>query len=276
MRRSNVDGLTVGTWTWSVRSDRAASYLGACASTWSTRRPSRRPTTGRWPRRSRGGRGGRAVHEPLRLRRRAARRRRTCATTRFYRRAPGAGARVAGRRARPARAGHAALPPPRARRRRRALPVAGGPGPRRPPAAPAPALLTAHDVLPREPRPGQLAGQRRLYERMDAIVVHSAHGARAAGRRARRRPRRVHVIPHGVVRATRRDAARAAAVATTDKPVVLFFGLLRPTRASTCCSTRGARSTDAELWVVGMPRMDAGSSTGRTCAPRCAARTSSR
>jgi hypothetical protein len=40
-----------------------------------------------------------------------------------------------------------------------------------------PRLLTAHDVLPREPKPGQLDGQRRLYERMDAIVVHSEHGA---------------------------------------------------------------------------------------------------
>ena len=40
-----------------------------------------------------------------------------------------------------------------------------------------PRVLTAHDVLPREPRPGQLAGQRALYERMDAVVVHSEHGA---------------------------------------------------------------------------------------------------
>ncbi|HWY91163.1 MAG TPA: glycosyltransferase, partial [Solirubrobacteraceae bacterium] len=39
-----------------------------------------------------------------------------------------------------------------------------------------PLVLTAHDVLPREPRPGQLAAQRRLYDRFDAIVVHSGHG----------------------------------------------------------------------------------------------------
>ena len=39
-----------------------------------------------------------------------------------------------------------------------------------------PLVLTAHDVLPREPRPGQLAAQRRLYDRFDAIVVHSEHG----------------------------------------------------------------------------------------------------
>ena len=39
-----------------------------------------------------------------------------------------------------------------------------------------PLVLTAHDVLPREPRRGQLRAQRRLYERMDAVVVHSEHG----------------------------------------------------------------------------------------------------
>ncbi len=41
-----------------------------------------------------------------------------------------------------------------------------------------PLLLTAHDVLPREPRPGQLSAQRRAYERVDAVVVHSEHGRR--------------------------------------------------------------------------------------------------
>jgi hypothetical protein len=40
-----------------------------------------------------------------------------------------------------------------------------------------PRLLTAHDVLPREAGPGRRAGQRRLYARMDAVIVHSEHGA---------------------------------------------------------------------------------------------------
>ncbi len=39
-----------------------------------------------------------------------------------------------------------------------------------------PVVLTAHDVLPREPRPGQRRAQRRLYARVDAVVVHSEHG----------------------------------------------------------------------------------------------------
>jgi hypothetical protein len=40
-------------------------------------------------------------------------------------------------------------------------------------------VITAHDVLPREPLPGQRDAQRQLYERMDAVVVHSEHGRAA-------------------------------------------------------------------------------------------------
>src|SRR4051812_20682640 len=62
-----------------------------------------------------------------------------------------------------------------------------------------PRVLTAHDVLPREPRRGQLAGQRALYERMDAIVVHSAHGAARLHDELGLNPANVHVIPHGAL-----------------------------------------------------------------------------
>src|ERR1700679_1130228 len=41
-----------------------------------------------------------------------------------------------------------------------------------------PLVITAHDVLPREARPGQRAAQRRLYAHFDAVVVHSEHGRR--------------------------------------------------------------------------------------------------
>ena len=76
-----------------------------------------------------------------------------------------------------------------ARRRRRALPVADASSmldgllfrARRP------LVLTAHDILPREPRPGQRAAQRRLYEHFDAVVVHSEHGRAAPDGRARGR-----------------------------------------------------------------------------------------
>jgi glycosyltransferase involved in cell wall biosynthesis len=61
-------------------------------------------------------------------------------------------------------------------------------------------VLTAHDLLPREPRRGQLAAQRRLYERMDAVVVHSEHGRRRLSDELGLDGTRVHVIPHGVLR----------------------------------------------------------------------------
>src|SRR5919198_656737 len=40
-----------------------------------------------------------------------------------------------------------------------------------------PRVLTAHDVLPREARPGQRAATRRLLRSMDAVVAHTEHSA---------------------------------------------------------------------------------------------------
>ena len=123
-----------------------------------------------------------------------------------------------------------------------------------------PLVLTAHDVLPREPRRGQHAAQRRLYERVDAIVVHSEHGRARLIDTLGITAEKVSVIPHGAfthlldVPGERPLPAELAAV---DKPVVLFFGLLRPYKGLDVLldAWRGAE-LDAELWIVGMPRMD--------------------
>lgn len=167
-------------------------------------------------------------------------------------------------------------------------------------AGPRPKLvLTAHDVLPREPRPGQRAAQRRLYERMDAVVVHSEHGRRRLTEELGLDPGRVHTIPHGVLApwegaaaAPTADRASEAAgrPATTGQPatevpttmtpggepgrlpaelrgtagpVVMFFGLLRPYKGLDVLleAWRGVGGATpgvpgAELWIVGMPRMD--------------------
>jgi glycosyltransferase involved in cell wall biosynthesis len=151
------------------------------------------------------------------------------------------------------------------------------------PAAPRrsrPALvLTAHDVMPREPRPGQLSAQRRLYDRFDAIVVHSEHGRERLTRELGVDPDRVHVIPHGVFTHLA-EAPPQPSPFQTDKPVVLCFGLMRPYKGidvllqawrmlgtppadpladpHTTPTTRPADppALDAELWIVGMPRMD--------------------
>ena len=123
-----------------------------------------------------------------------------------------------------------------------------------------PVVLTAHDVLPREPRRGQLAAQRRLYERVDAVVVHSEHGRDRLVDALGIAPRKVSVIPHGAfthLRDVPGERALPAELAAVDKPVVLFFGLLRPYKGlDVLLDAWRAADLDAELWIVGMPRMD--------------------
>jgi glycosyltransferase involved in cell wall biosynthesis len=119
-----------------------------------------------------------------------------------------------------------------------------------------PRLLTAHDVLPREPRAGQLRAQRRLYERMDAVVVHSEHGRDRLTGELGLDPARVRVIPHGAfTHLTAVPGARPLPphLEAVDRPVVLFFGLLRPYKGLDVLLDAWRGIDDAELWVVGRP-----------------------
>ena len=118
-----------------------------------------------------------------------------------------------------------------------------------------PLVLTAHDVLPREPRPGQLRGQRRLYERFDAVVVHSEHGRRRLTSELGIEAARVHVIPHGVFEHLA-AAPETPAPFETELPVVLCFGLMRPYKGIDLLLEAWRGIEGAELWVAGMPRMD--------------------
>jgi glycosyltransferase involved in cell wall biosynthesis len=118
-----------------------------------------------------------------------------------------------------------------------------------------PLVLTAHDVLPREPRPGQRDAQRRLYDRFDAIVAHSAHGRTRLIDELGVDAERVHVIPHGAF-AHLAEAPESPPPFQTDKQVVLFFGLLRPYKGIDVLLDAWRTIDDAELWIAGMPRMD--------------------
>jgi glycosyltransferase involved in cell wall biosynthesis len=118
-----------------------------------------------------------------------------------------------------------------------------------------PRVLTAHDVLPREALPGQRAAQRRLYDRMDAVVVHSEHGRARLVDELGLDPARVHVIPHGVLR-PKGDAPLPPELAAFDGPVALCFGLLRPYKGIDVLLEAWRGITGAELWIVGAPRMD--------------------
>jgi glycosyltransferase involved in cell wall biosynthesis len=121
-----------------------------------------------------------------------------------------------------------------------------------------PRVLTAHDILPREPRRGQVAATRRLVRRMDAVVAHSEHGARRLREELAVDPERVRVIPHGAFDYLTRlpeETPLPPELAAVQGPVVLFFGLLRPYKGLDVLLEAWRSVSGAELWVVGMPRM---------------------
>jgi len=121
-----------------------------------------------------------------------------------------------------------------------------------------PLVLTAHDVLPREARPGQRRAQRRLYGHFDAVVVHSEHGRERLTEELGVDAARVHVIPHGAFThlAESADDAGCPVPSATDGPVVLCFGLMRPYKGIDLLLEAWRGIEGAELWVVGAPRMD--------------------
>ncbi len=122
-----------------------------------------------------------------------------------------------------------------------------------------PLVLTAHDVLPREPTPGQRDAQRRLYERVDAVVVHSEHGRDRLIDEGAVDPAKVTVIRHGAFTHLLDvpDAKPLSGeLAGVRVPIVLLFGLMRPYKGIDVALEAWRGITGAELWIVGMPRMD--------------------
>jgi glycosyltransferase involved in cell wall biosynthesis len=125
-----------------------------------------------------------------------------------------------------------------------------------------PRLITAHDVLPREASPGQRAGQRALYARMEAVIVHSEHGAARLRDEAGVDASKIHVIPHGAfhdLAATAPGPLPEELGARAGGPIALFFGLLRPYKGVDVLLEAWQRAEwppGAELWIVGRPRMD--------------------
>jgi glycosyltransferase involved in cell wall biosynthesis len=121
-----------------------------------------------------------------------------------------------------------------------------------------PRLFTAHDVLPREPRRGQAAAFRRLMRKMDALVVHSKHGARRLRGELGLEEARIEVIPHGAFdHLTRLPAEHPlpAELAAVEDPVVLFFGFVSPYKGVDVLLEAFASLRGAELWIVGVPRV---------------------
>jgi glycosyltransferase involved in cell wall biosynthesis len=121
-----------------------------------------------------------------------------------------------------------------------------------------PTVLTAHDLLPREPRPGQARFQRRLYDAVDAVVVHSGYGRDQLVSGLGVDAAKVRVIPHGAFKhltLQRKELPLPEKLGAVREPVVLFFGLLRPYKGIETLLDAWRGIDGAELWIVGRPRM---------------------
>jgi glycosyltransferase involved in cell wall biosynthesis len=86
---------------------------------------------------------------------------------------------------------------------------------------------------------------------MDAVIVHTRHGADLLGG-----GERVHVIPHGAFEHLTRQRAEHPLpdeLAAVEGPVVLYFGLIRPYKGVDVLVEAFRQVKGAELWVVGRP-----------------------
>jgi glycosyltransferase involved in cell wall biosynthesis len=101
----------------------------------------------------------------------------------------------------------------------------------------------------------------RLLAQMDAVVVHSDHGARRLESDFGVAPQKLRVIPHGAFDYLTRqqdEVALPAELREVKGPVILAFGLVRPYKGIDVLLEAFRRVDGAELWVVGMPRMPMG------------------
>lgn len=108
-----------------------------------------------------------------------------------------------------------------------------------------PQVLTMHNVI-RRGRSG-----RALADRMDAVIVHTRHGAELLGNGPR-----VHVIPHGAFEHLARqpdERPLPPELASVEGPVVLCFGVVRPYKGVDVLVEAFRSIGGAELWVVGRP-----------------------
>lgn len=108
-----------------------------------------------------------------------------------------------------------------------------------------PRVLTMHNVIRRE------ALDIRLASKMDAVIVHTRHGAELLAGAGN-----VHVIPHGAFEHLTHQADERPLppeLASVERPVVLYFGLVRPYKGVDVLVEAFHQVEGAELWVVGRP-----------------------
>lgn len=121
-----------------------------------------------------------------------------------------------------------------------------------------PRVYTMHWRLPdRGSRIGRTLAA--LLAEFDAVVAHTEHGRRRLSADFGVDPARIEVIPHGAfdyLTRQRHERPLPAELRAVEAPVILAFGLVRPYKGTDLLLEAFARLEGAELWVVGMPRMD--------------------
>lgn len=125
-----------------------------------------------------------------------------------------------------------------------------------------PRVITLHYPLPAPGEARALRGERRLLSRFDAVIAHTEGGAERLRADVGLDSDSVHVIPHGpfdylTELPEEAPLPDALAAVPAERPVILFFGLLRPYKGIDLLLEAFAAlgPTDAELWIAGMPRM---------------------
>ena len=98
----------------------------------------------------------------------------------------------------------------------------------------------------------------RLLAKMDAVVVHSEHGAARLEADFGVPAERLRVIPHGAFDYLTRqpdEVPLPAELREVEGPVILAFGLIRPYKGTDVLLEAFSQVERGELWIVGMPRM---------------------
>jgi glycosyltransferase involved in cell wall biosynthesis len=130
-----------------------------------------------------------------------------------------------------------------------------------------PRVMTAHYILPPRPSQRQVASARRVFGGMDAVIAHSEHSAERLRAEVGIAPAQVRVVPHGAfdyLTKLPEEKPLPAELEGASGPVVLSFGLLRPYKGIENLIAAFGRVAgrpaleEAELWIVGNPRMDVG------------------
>src|SRR4051794_4081797 len=118
-----------------------------------------------------------------------------------------------------------------------------------------PRVMTMHNVLRRGERPGSAAVTRRLARSMDAVVVHTRHGAERLVELGVEQER-VRVIHHGAFdHLTHQPGEQPLPdeLAAVEGPVVLCFGTVREYKGVDVLLEAFREIEGAELWIVGRP-----------------------